>query len=69
VTASQIIDDLGGTQVVADRIGVDKRVVSNWRARGISALATYKIFDLAKRQKYVLPPGFERGKTFNPKES
>ena len=34
-TASDVIDRLGGTVAVAELLGVESRVVSNWRVRGI----------------------------------
>lgn len=33
--AHQAIDALGGTQSVADYLGIDQRVVTNWRVRGL----------------------------------
>lgn len=32
-SVDQMIDALGGTTAAADLAGIDKRVVSNWRAR------------------------------------
>jgi hypothetical protein len=34
-SADQAIDELGGTLMVATLFGVDERVVSNWRKRGL----------------------------------
>jgi hypothetical protein len=34
-SADQAIDELGGTLKVATLFGVDERVVSNWRKRGL----------------------------------
>ncbi len=36
-TASQIIDDLGGTKAVAEKIGCLQSAVSNWRRGRIPA--------------------------------
>lgn len=33
-SVEQMIDALGGTSAAADLVGIDKRVVSNWKARG-----------------------------------
>jgi len=43
-SANEVIDALGGTGAVADWLGVDIRVVSNWRVRGLPP-ETYKAFN------------------------
>lgn len=60
MTDSEIIDRLGGTTKVAAALNVDPRVVSNWRTRNISGVGRYKISELAKRQRIVLPKDFMR---------
>lgn len=34
MSVEAIIDELGGTQAVADKLGKEPSLVSNWRARG-----------------------------------
>lgn len=34
-SADEVIDELGGTTRVAEKFGVDVRVVCNWRKRGL----------------------------------
>lgn len=34
VSVEQLVDALGGTSAAAELMAVDKRVVSNWKARG-----------------------------------
>jgi hypothetical protein len=46
-----IIDALGGTKKVAEGLGIDLPVVSNWRERGIPPRRWPAILDLAKRNK------------------
>lgn len=60
MTDSEIIDKLGGTTKVADALGVDPRVVSNWRIRNISGVGRYKISELAKKRRVALPTDFMR---------
>ena len=43
-SANEVIDALGGTGAVAAWLGVDIRVVSNWRVRGLPP-ETYKAFN------------------------
>lgn len=49
--AGTIIDDCGGTTVVADWFEVELPVVSNWRERGIPAKRWPGFIDLAKVRK------------------
>jgi hypothetical protein len=42
-SANEAIDTCGGTTAVADYFGVDVRVVSNWRTRGLPP-ETYAAF-------------------------
>lgn len=60
MTDSEIIDKLGGTTKVADALGIDPRVVSNWRTRNISGVGRYKISELAKRRHIIIPADFMR---------
>lgn len=57
-----IIDLLGGTAQVAADLGVTASVISNWRARGISAAGLYQLRDLAAKNKIALPPNFMASK-------
>lgn len=58
MTDSEIIDRLGGTTEVAAALGMDPRVVSNWRTRGISAAGRYQVQALAMRRRFRLPHDF-----------
>jgi hypothetical protein len=58
MTHSEIIDALGGTTQVAKGLGIEPRVVSNWRKRGISKAGLYMIEKFARRKRYTLPDGF-----------
>jgi len=49
-TADEAIDALGGTAAVAEIYGVDVRVVSNWRKRGLPP-DTYLTFHQALIEK------------------
>ena len=55
-TADEVIDAAGGTTAVARLFGIDVRVVSNWRKRGLPP-ETFLVFQgvLAKRRKKAPP--------------
>jgi DNA-binding transcriptional regulator YdaS (Cro superfamily) len=48
---ADIIDKLGGTTKVAEGLGINPPVVSNWRERGIPPKRWPAILGLAKRNK------------------
>jgi len=62
-SATDVIDALGGTGAVADWLGVDVRVVSNWRVRGLPP-ETFLAFNtkLAKLGGWYAPPSLWRQK-------
>lgn len=53
-----LIDELGGTRVVAEYCGVALNVASNWRERGISWKYRPKVAELAASLKVKLPREF-----------
>lgn len=59
-TPDEVIDTLGGTGAVARLLGVDDRVVSNWRGRGLPP-ETYLVLTQALRsRRRSAPPGLWR---------
>lgn len=54
----KILDVFGGNSKLAAALGLDRRTVSNWRIRGISAAGRYQIKALAARKRLALPKGF-----------
>lgn len=51
--AGQAIDELGGTTRVATLFGVDERVISNWRLRGLPP-TTYAVLAPLLAQRGVM---------------
>ena len=59
MTDIELIEKLGGTTKVAEALGFDPRVVSNWKKRGISGVGRYLIADLANSAGVRLPKTFK----------
>lgn len=55
-TADEAIDGLGGTSAVARALGVDNRVVSNWRKRGLPREKFLVLGALMRRQQMKFSP-------------
>jgi hypothetical protein len=55
---AKIVQDFGGPTVLANLLGLDRRVTQNWTVRGISGVGKYKLRDLAVKTKVKLPAGF-----------
>lgn len=55
-TASEAIDELGGPRMVGTLLGVNERVVWNWRERGFPSHRYPQIRALLKKQRV----GFRR---------
>ena len=49
--ANEAIDALGGPRTVGDLLGVDERVVWNWRERGFPWHRYPKIIQLLRRER------------------
>lgn len=60
MTHAEIIAKLGNTRAVAQSLGVDDRLVSNWKTRGIPWRWRQQIKDMARRKKLSLPTEFMR---------
>lgn len=46
-TVDEVVEALGGTTAVADRLGIGPSAVSNWRARGSIARAKFVVISRA----------------------
>ena len=60
MTSEQIIDGLGGTGAVADRLRLSQNTVSNWKRRGIPWRYRPAIAAMASAASIDLPAGFLR---------
>lgn len=61
MTVSEMIDALGGTNVVAETLGVVPSAVRNWRAAGVFPASLYpKIAELAAARKVEVDPALFR---------
>ncbi len=59
LTASELIDLLGGNKAVADRFGVKSSAVSNWRASNrFPPRLHYQLLRWCKERNIRLPKGF-----------
>lgn len=58
MTHADLIDQLGGSRVVADEFGLDQSTVSCWKTREVSWRFRPKVAALAKRKRVTLPEGF-----------
>ena len=58
MTDRDVIEAMGDTSALARALGIDRRVVSNWKTRGISAAGRYKVAEAAKRKRFRLPANF-----------
>jgi len=56
--ASDFIEELGGSATVAEHLGLEVNVVSNWKKRGIAWPWRPAVAELAKKAKVQLPKGF-----------
>ena len=54
--AAMAIDKLGGSTEVAELLGLDERVVSNWRRRGFPPSAHYAVPPLLRELRIDAPP-------------
>lgn len=59
-TADEVIDVLGGTRAVARLMGVDDRVVSNWRERGLPPETFVALTSKLKEKNLDAPPSLWR---------
>lgn len=48
MTAAEIIDAFGGTRALADRLGLPRGAVANWRRLGIPARYWFSVLDHAE---------------------
>jgi hypothetical protein len=55
-SADEAIDRLGGPRTVGELLGVNERVVWNWRERGFPAHRYIEIRDLLRRQRLRFSP-------------
>lgn len=53
-----LVNALGGPAIVAGTLGVDKRIVSNWKPRGIPANYRPKVKELAESKGVKVPKDF-----------
>lgn len=60
--ASELIDELGGSAVVAARLGVGLFTVGNWRKRGVPAWAIPAMQNLCRER------GINPGKALEPRQ-
>lgn len=58
--ANKAIDALGGSTAVADIFGVDCRVVSNWRKRGLPAARYAVLAPMLTNLGFEAPPAMFR---------
>ena len=59
----ELIEQIGGIALVADKLGQSRQAVHNWCRRGIPWRWRYTIAQMAKAKKVALPDGF-----LNPEE-
>ena len=55
---SMAIDALGGTTTVAAMLGLDYRVISNWRVRGFPPDVYDALAPLLRKKGFKVPPGY-----------
>lgn len=53
-----VIDGLGGPSALGRDLGLDRRVVANWRVRGIPLERKIEISRLAQKKNFSLPKKF-----------
>jgi hypothetical protein len=51
MSVAKLIEDLGGTTAVAEALGAEPPVVSNWRTRGIPPKRWPALVEFAKKSK------------------
>lgn len=59
-TAAEVIDLLGGNVALAKTLGLDSRVVTNWRERGLPPSTFYALTNLLNAKGYYAPPSLWR---------
>jgi len=62
MTDAEIITALGGPSKVAERFGLQRNSVCNWKTRGIPRWWRKMVAEHARRVKVTLPDGFMEGR-------